>query len=199
MRFQELAIGGVFLIEPERRTDERGFFARTWCRQEFEARSIHLSWVQCNISFNKKRGTLRGLHYQTAPWGEPKLVRCTRGAIYDVIVDLRPGSPHYGRWAATELTAENRHMLYVPEGFAHGFQTLADETEVFYQMAQYYHPEAARGLRWDDPALAIDWPECAERILSARDLEYPNFAPWTPTSAPASLIAASPGLRRAAA
>jgi dTDP-4-dehydrorhamnose 3,5-epimerase len=175
VRFQELPLPGAFLIEPERKADERGFFARTWCRREFAAHGIRADWVQCNVSFNKRRGTLRGLHYQLPPWGEPKLVRCTLGALYDVLVDLRPGSPHYGKWAAAELTAENRRMLYVPEGFAHGFQTLADDTEVFYQMGAYYHPEAARGLRWDDPALAIAWPDCPERILSAQDLSYPDF------------------------
>src|SRR5262245_56104451 len=177
MRFQELAIDGAFVIEPERREDERGFFARTWCRREFEAHGISCEWLQCSVSFNKRRGTLRGLHYQTPPWQEAKLVRCTMGAVYDVIVDLRPHSRHYGAWAAVELTAQNRRLLYLPEGFAHGFQTLTDNTEVFYQISQEYHAEAARGLRWDDPALAIAWPECRERILSAADRSYPDLAP----------------------
>jgi dTDP-4-dehydrorhamnose 3,5-epimerase len=177
VRFQELPLAGAFLVEPERRDDGRGFFARAWCRREFEDYGIRCDWVQCNLSFNRRRGTLRGLHYQRAPWGEAKLVRCVRGAAYDVIVDLRPGSPHYGRWAAAELTADNRRMLYVPEGFAHGFQTLEDNTELFYQMGQYYLPKAAAGLRWDDPALGIAWPACRRRLLSARDRAYPDFVP----------------------
>jgi dTDP-4-dehydrorhamnose 3,5-epimerase len=178
MRFKELNSGGAFLIEPERQEDERGFFARTWCREEFAAHGIACSWVQCNVSFNRRRGTLRGLHYQAAPWEEAKLVRCTMGALYDVIVDVRPGSLHFGAWAAVELTAENRCLLYVPPGFAHGFQTLADDTEVFYQMSQTYHPEASRGLRWNDPALAIEWPACRQRTISAADQSYPDFVPW---------------------
>ncbi len=175
MRFVELKLAGAFLIEPERRADERGFFARTWCRREFAAHGIRGDWVQCNVSYNRRRGTLRGLHYQAEPWGEAKLVRCTAGAVYDVIVDLRPGSPSYGRWEAVELTAEKRCQLYIPEGFAHGFQTLADDTELFYQMGREYRPEAARGLRWDDPALAIAWPACRQRVISAADLALPTW------------------------
>jgi dTDP-4-dehydrorhamnose 3,5-epimerase len=175
MRFRELPLGGAFLVEPEPAADERGFFARAWCRREFEAHGIRADWVQCNISLSRRRGTLRGLHYQAAPYGEPKVVRCTRGGMYDVIVDIRPGSPTFGRWAAAELTAENRRMLYAPPGFAHGFQTLADDTEVLYLMGEFYHPEAGRGLRWDDPALAIAWPRCPRRIISKRDLLYPDF------------------------
>jgi dTDP-4-dehydrorhamnose 3,5-epimerase len=180
VRFVELKLGGAFRIEPERRADERGFFARTWCRREFAARGVCCDWVQCNVSYNRRRGTLRGLHYQAAPWGEAKLVRCTAGGVYDVIVDLRPGSPTRGRWEAVELTAENRWQLFVPEGFAHGFQTLADDTELFYQMGREYCPEAARGLRWDDPALAISWPECRQRTISAADLAYPDFVKMVP-------------------
>jgi dTDP-4-dehydrorhamnose 3,5-epimerase len=183
MRFHELPVGGVFLVELERREDERGFFARAWCREEFTAHGIRCEWAQFNISYNRRRGTLRGLHYQEAPWCEPKLIRCTAGAIYDVIVDLRPGSPHYGRWSATELRAQNGQMLYVPEGFAHGFQTLTDDAEILYLMGQMYHPEAARGLRWNDPALGIVWPECERRIISARDRDFPDFVPvqWLPS------------------
>jgi dTDP-4-dehydrorhamnose 3,5-epimerase len=177
VRFRELPLTGAFLIEPERKADERGFFARAWCRAEFEAHGIRHDWPQCNISFNRRRGTLRGLHYQADPFGEAKLVRCTMGAIYDVIVDLRPGSPTQGRWAAAELTAENRRMVYAPAGFAHGFQTLTDNTEVFYQMGACYSQEAARGVRWDDPVLAIAWPACPERIVSAGDRNYPGFEP----------------------
>jgi len=175
MRFHELPVGGAFLIEPERKEDERGFFARAWCREEFAAQGIRCDWAQFNISYNRRRGTLRGLHYQTAPWGEPKLVRCTAGTIYDVIVDLRPSSPHYGRWSATELTAQSGRMLYVPEGLAHGFQTLTDDVEILYMMGQMYHPEAARGLRWNDPALGIAWPECDQRIISESDRSFPDF------------------------
>jgi dTDP-4-dehydrorhamnose 3,5-epimerase len=176
MQFQETAIPGALVIDPERRVDERGFFARAWCQREFEAHGIHCAWSQCNISFNKRRGTLRGLHWQATPWAEAKLVRCTMGAIYDVIVDLRPGSSHYGRWTAVELTADNRRMLFVPEGFAHGFQTLVDDTEVFYQMTGEYHPETARGLRWNDPSLGIAWPECPERVISAADRNHADLS-----------------------
>jgi dTDP-4-dehydrorhamnose 3,5-epimerase len=179
MGFRELELAGAFLIEPGRRTDERGFFARTWCRDEFAGQGIRCDWVQCNISFNRRRGTLRGLHYQAEPWAEAKLIRCTMGAVFDVIVDLRPRSPTYGRWAVVELTAANRGMLFVPDGFAHGFQTLDDDTELFYQMSQRYHPEAARGVRWDDPRLAIPWPECRERIISAADRCFPELAACT--------------------
>jgi dTDP-4-dehydrorhamnose 3,5-epimerase len=174
MRFKELRFNGVFLIEPEPREDERGFFARTWCRQEFAEHGIGCDWMQCNVAFNKRRGTLRGLHYQADPWGEAKLVRCTAGAIYDVIVDLRTNSPHFGRWNAIELSAQNRRMLFVPTGFAHGFQTLADNTEVFYQMSECYRPGATRGVRWDDPALDIRWPDCANRVISAADRSLPD-------------------------
>jgi len=175
MHFEELHLSGAFVIEPERKEDERGFFARTWCRREFAAHGIDCDWVQCNISFNKRRGTLRGMHYQIAPREEAKLVRCTMGALYDVIVDLRPNSPRRGQWAGVELTADNRRMLLVPPGFAHGFQTLADDTEVFYQMSDFHYPEAARGVRWNDPKLAIDWPPCEHRIITARDQNYPDF------------------------
>lgn len=172
MIFKELPLAGAFLIEPERIGDERGFFARTWCREEFEARGLSAEIVQCNLSFNKKKGTLRGMHYQAPPHEEVKIVRCTMGAIYDVIIDLRPGSPTRRKRAALELTAENHIMLYVPKGFAHGFQTLEDNTEVFYQMSEYYHPESARGVRWDDPVFGIRWPQ-ANPILSDRDRSHP--------------------------
>ncbi len=164
MIFRETKLQGAYLIEPERIEDERGFFARSFCRQEFASHGLNPQVVQCNISFNRKRGTVRGMHYQTAPHDEAKLVRCTRGAIYDVIIDLRPGSATHRQWVAVELTAENRLMYFIPEGFAHGFQTLEDATEVFYQMTEFYHPECARGVRWDDPALAIHWPLPATHI-----------------------------------
>ncbi len=176
MIFLETRLKGAFIIDPERLEDDRGFFARTWCQGEFEAHGLDLRLVQCNISFNRRKGTLRGMHYQAAPHTEAKLVRCTMGVIYDVIVDLRPGSPTFTQWAAVDLTAENRRMLYIPEGLAHGFQTLADNTEVFYQISEFYHPESARGVRWDDPAFCIEWP-IAERIISDRDRKYPYFGP----------------------
>jgi dTDP-4-dehydrorhamnose 3,5-epimerase len=175
MIFQETKIKGAFLIEIEPVKDERGFFARSWCREEFKSRGLNSGLVQCSISFNRKKGTLRGMHYQTAPFEEAKVVRCTSGAIYDVIIDLRPWSPTYKQWLAVELSADNRKMLYIPEGFAHGFQTVADNTEVFYQMSEFYHPECARGIRWDDPVFGIRWPETEERIISPKDQNYPGY------------------------
>ncbi len=173
MFFTETKLQGAFIIEPEPIEDERGFFARCWCKKEFEEHDLNPHLVQCNISFNKKKGTLRGMHYQVAPHEEAKLVRCTMGAIYDVIIDLRPESPTFKQWVAVELTALNRRMLYVPEGFAHGFQTLEDNTEVLYQMSEFYHSECARGVRWDDPAFGIKWPD-GNRIISVKDLQYPD-------------------------
>ena len=172
MIFRETALAGVWLIEPERLGDERGFFARTWCRREFETRGLEPDVVQCNISWNAKRGLVRGLHYQMPPHAETKLVRCTRGAIWDVVVDLRPGSPTFKRWTAAELTADNRHAMYIPKGCAHGFQTLTDDTEVFYQMSAFHAPGAERGVRWNDPVLAIAWP-IASAALSDRDRALP--------------------------
>ncbi|MBI4548202.1 MAG: dTDP-4-dehydrorhamnose 3,5-epimerase [Ignavibacteriae bacterium] len=174
MIFFETRLKGAFIIEPERLEDERGFFARTFCQQEFSAHCLDATFVQCNISFNKNKGTLRGMHYQVKPYEETKLVRCTRGAIYDVIIDLRPESPTFKHYFAVELTAENRKMLYIPEGFAHGFQTLEDNTEVFYQMSRMHVPESARGIRWDDPAFNIQWPPY-RRLISKRDQVYPDF------------------------
>jgi dTDP-4-dehydrorhamnose 3,5-epimerase len=158
----------------ERHPDERGFFARTFCANEFASRGLNPKLVQCSISFNARKGTLRGLHYQVAPHGEAKLVRCTRGAIYDVIVDLRANSPTLRLWIGVELTDQKRNMVYIPEGCAHGFLTLADESEVFYQMSEFYAPESARGVRWDDPAFRIDWPGKVE-VISERDRTYPDI------------------------
>lgn len=174
MIFVETALKGAVIIEAERQEDARGFFARTWCQRECEAHGINPHVVQCNISFNKRKGTLRGLHYQLPPFEEAKLVRCTMGAIYDVIVDLRPDSPTYKQHFAVVLSADNRTMLYVPEGFAHGFQTLVDKTEVFYLMSQYYAPAYAAGVRWNDPAFGIAWPE-DDRIIVDRDRKHPDF------------------------
>ena len=175
MRFQATPLEGAYFLELDRLEDERGFFARSFCQEEFERQGLKPAIAQCNISWNRKRGTLRGLHYQAAPHEEAKVVRCTRGAIWDVIVDLRASSPTWVRWYAAELNAENRRALYVPEGFAHGFQTLADDSEVLYQMSEFYHPELARGVRWDDPKLGINWP-LPDPILSARDRSYSLLA-----------------------
>jgi dTDP-4-dehydrorhamnose 3,5-epimerase len=172
--FTETKLAGAFVIELERHTDERGFFARTFCWQEFEAHGLKAEVAQCNVSFNKRKGTLRGMHYQAPPFAEAKLVRCTAGSIYDVIIDLRPASSTFKRHFGVELSAENRRMLYIPESFAHGFQTLEDDTEVFYQMAQQYSAEHARGVRWNDPAFGIEWPK-GERIIIERDQNYPDF------------------------
>lgn len=168
MRFTETVLSGAFVVEIDPVQDERGFFARSWCQQEFAAHGLNPNLAQCNISFNKKRGTLRGMHYQEKPHEEAKLVRCTRGVIFDVIVDLRPDSPTHRRWFGVELSADNHRMLYVPEGVAHGFQTLEDDSEVFYQMSVVHHPEAARGVRFDNPEFAIAWP-IADKIISTRD------------------------------
>ncbi|MBI5584186.1 MAG: dTDP-4-dehydrorhamnose 3,5-epimerase [Deltaproteobacteria bacterium] len=175
MIFRETKLKGAFLIEPEKLEDPRGFFARSWCQKEFERQGLNPRLVQCNISFNAKRGTLRGMHYQVKPFEEAKLIRCTRGAIYDVVVDLRAGSETWGESWAEVLDSENRRMLYIPEGLAHGFLTLADTTEVFYQMSEFYAPECARGFRWDDPAFALAWPGPVE-VISDRDRGYPDFA-----------------------
>jgi dTDP-4-dehydrorhamnose 3,5-epimerase len=174
MIFTRTKINGAFVIEPERLEDERGFFARTLCQESFEAHNINPRLVQCNISFNRTKGTLRGMHYQTFPYQETKLVRCTMGRIYDVIIDLRPESETFKEWLAADLTAENRIMLYIPDGVAHGFLTLSDNTEVFYQMSEFYNPNYARGVRWNDPAFGIQWPTDVQ-VISDRDQNYPDF------------------------
>jgi len=172
--FEETRIRGVFEIRLELKHDERGFFARSWCQKEFESHGLNSKLVQCNVSFNTRKGTLRGMHYQAAPYAEAKLIRCTRGAIYDVVVDLRRESPTFTSWIAVLLTAENRNMVYVPEGCAHGFLTLEDGSEVFYQMSEVYMAESARGVRWDDPAFQIKWPGKVN-MISERDRCYPDF------------------------
>ncbi len=158
MIFSQLPLIGAFLINIEPLEDGRGYFARTFCKDEFKKHGIDFSCVQCNISCNKKKGTLRGMHYQAAPREEAKIVSCIRGAIFDVIVDIRPKSDTYKKWYGAELSAENHAMLYVPKGFAHGFQTLADDSEVYYMMSEFYHPECASGIRWDDEKVGIKWP-----------------------------------------
>lgn len=172
MIFNETPLASSFLISPERRGDERGYFARTFCVEEFAAEGLPTAVQQCNVSFNRLKGTVRGMHFQRPPKAESKLVRCTRGAIFDVMVDLRPTSPTYCRWYGAELTAENGSALFVPEGFAHGFQTLEDESEVFYQMFAPYSPEHADGVRWDDPSFGIIWPLPVASIAE-RDRCYP--------------------------
>ena len=171
MKFIETPIDGAFVLELERIEDERGFFARGWCTDEFMRNGLNPRIVQCNISFNARRGTLRGLHLQTKPHEEAKLVRCTSGAIYDVIVDMRPRSTCYKRWFSVDLDATNRRMLYVPEGVAHGFQTLVEDTEVFYQMSEFYYPECAEGIPWNDPDIGIRWP-IPNPIMSSRDKAF---------------------------
>lgn len=174
MIFRETKLPGVCEIDLDMLRDERGFFARSWCQKEFKEKGLTDRTAQCNISFNGQKGTLRGLHYQAAPFPEAKVVRCTAGSIYDVVVDLRADSQTYKQWIGVRLTAENRRMLYVPEGCAHGFLTLQDDTEVFYLMSEFYRPDLARGVRWDDPAFQISWPEKVE-VISERDRTYPDF------------------------
>ncbi len=174
MILHETKLPGVFEVNLELISDERGFFARCWCQKEFEHNKLNPGLVQCNISFNSRKGTLRGVHYQAPPHAEAKVVRCTRGAVYDVVVDLRLESATYKDWIAVVLTAEKRNMVYVPEGCGHGFLTLEDETEVFYQMSEFYNPECGRGVRWNDPAFQIIWPAAVE-VISQRDQTYPDF------------------------
>jgi dTDP-4-dehydrorhamnose 3,5-epimerase len=174
--FEPTAIEGAILVELDRHVDERGFFARSWCAQEFAAAGLSNGLVQCSVSWNERRRTLRGMHWQAVPHGEAKLVRCTRGAIVDVVVDLRPGSGTYLDHVAVELDQENRRAFFIPAGLAHGFLTLVDGTEVFYQMDAVQVPDAARGARWDDPAFAISWP-ATPAVISERDRSYPDFVP----------------------
>lgn len=174
MIFTETKLRGSFIIEPEKLEDERGFFARTWDQKKFEELGLNPKLVQCNISFNKKKGTLRGMHYQIAPYEEAKLLRCTKGRAFEVMIDLRPKSKTFMQWIDFELSAENYKMLYVPEGFALGTQTLEDNTELFYQMSQVYAPKYAHGIRWDDPAFKISWP-LKPTIISKKDLVYSPF------------------------
>jgi dTDP-4-dehydrorhamnose 3,5-epimerase len=174
MKFHETKISGVFEIHLEPRGDERGFFARAWCKKEFEDHGLDPRVAQCNLSRNNRRGTLRGMHYQAVPFPEAKVVRCTRGSVYDVVLDLRRESPTFKDWIAVVLKAEAGNMTYVPEGCAHGFLTLEDDADVFYQMSEFYHPESARGVRWNDPTFGIAWPEKVE-VISERDRTYPNF------------------------
>jgi len=177
MIFRGTGLAGAYLIEPEPQRDERGLFARTWSLEAFAEHGLATAFSQCATSFNLVRGTLRGLHFQADPLPEAKLVRCTRGRVFDVIVDLRAGSPTLYAWFAAELGADDRRMMYVPEGFAHGFQTLEPGSELFYQITAPYRAELQRGIRWDDPTLAIRWPAARERVISTRDRSLPFVVP----------------------
>jgi dTDP-4-dehydrorhamnose 3,5-epimerase len=176
MIFTEAKLPGAYIVDLAPHYDERGFFSRSWCQREFQEHGLNPNLVQCNISFNKARGTLRGMHLQLAPFGEAKLVRCTRGKILDVIIDLRSASPTYLQWLGVELSAENHRALFVPEGFAHGFQTLEDDSEIFYQMSEFFSPECSRGVRWNDSTFAIYWP-LPVSVISDKDASLPNFDP----------------------
>jgi dTDP-4-dehydrorhamnose 3,5-epimerase len=175
MIFIETKLKGAYIIKIEKIEDQRGFFARTWCQKEFEAHGLVAHVAQGNLSFNQKKGTLRGMHYQIAPCEETKLVQCLRGAIYDVIIDLRPNSPTYKQWIGAEITAENHKMLYIPKGFAHGFITLADETEVSYLISEFYAPEYARGVRYNDPTFGVEWP-IEVRVISDKDKHWADYS-----------------------
>jgi dTDP-4-dehydrorhamnose 3,5-epimerase len=172
MIFSPLDLEGAYAIDVERQSDTRGYFARTYCATKFAALGLNTEWAQCGASFNRHKGTVRGLHYQAAPFSEIKLIRCTRGAVFDVVVDIRPRSATFGHWQGLELSAENARLVYVPEGFAHGFQTLTDDAELFYQISTPYRPEASAGIRFDDPALGIRWP-LPVSCLSERDARLP--------------------------
>jgi len=174
MQFHHTNLADVFEISLDTLADERGFFARSWCQEEFRNKGLNPNLAQCNVSFNIHKGTLRGMHYQAPPFPETKLVRCTKGTIYDVVLDLRPGSSTFTEWIGVRLSAANRNMVYVPEGCAHGFLTLEDEAEVFYQMSEFFHPESARGVRWNDSQFKIEWPG-EVNVISERDRSYPDF------------------------
>lgn len=190
MIFEKLELEGAYVIRPEKREDDRGFFARGWCRRELEAEGLVSDLAQANISLSRARGTIRGMHYQLPPAAEVKLIRCTRGAVYDVIVDLRPDSPTYLRWCGVELAEDNYCMMYVPEGFAHGFQALTDNAEVFYLVSEFYTPGQERGLRFDDPAIRIEWPTPVT-VISEKDRSWPDYVPAVASgSTPAGWAAA---------
>ncbi len=175
MIFHPLPLAGAYIIDIVPHKDERGFFARTVCHEVFEKHALNANFVQQSISWNKHSGTLRGLHYQAGQYAEDKLVRVVRGAVMDIIVDICPESPTYRQWYKVELSEENHRQIYVPKGFAHGFQTLRPETEVLYEMTEPFHPNAACGIRWNDPALGIQWPACDVRFISYRDQAYPDI------------------------
>ncbi len=175
MKFVESPIQGAYIIEPERREDERGFFARIFCRNEFAQAGLKTDMLQANTGFSRRGGTLRGLHFQIAPHAEVKVVRCTTGRMFDVIVDLRPDSPTWKQWFGLELSQDNHKMLYVPEGCAQGYITLADDTEMYYLTTEVYHPESASGVRYDDPEFGIEWPAAVE-VISQQDKQWPDYS-----------------------
>ena len=175
MIFYETALKDVYLIEPEKHEDDRGYFARVFCEKELENHGFKLNMVQSNVAFSRKQGTLRGMHYQVGSYSEVKLIRCITGSIFDVIIDLRSESSTYKQWFGIELNAKNNQMLLIPENFAHGYQSLIDDTEVFYQVSQFYTPDAERGIRWDDPAFNIQWPDTVHPIISEKDKSWPDF------------------------
>lgn len=175
MIFNSTELEGAFIIELEKRSDERGFFSRAWCRREFEEHGLVPLIMQSNLSYSRKKGTLRGMHFQTSPFEETKVVQCIKGALYDVIIDLRPDSATFGKWIAVELRAEDHKMIYVPRGFAHGFMTLQDETEAFYHVSQFYAPGHEGGIRWNDPAFNVKWPEIEDLVISDKDRTWPDF------------------------
>ncbi|MBL4902223.1 MAG: dTDP-4-dehydrorhamnose 3,5-epimerase [Desulfocapsa sp.] len=175
MIFEKTKLNDAYIIRPERLEDDRGFFARAWCQKEFEKHGLVSNLAQCNISYNKSQGTLRGMHYQKKPHEETKLVRCTAGAIVDVIIDIRPESSTFSQWLTIELSAENRTMLYVPRGFAHGYVTLVDDVEVFYQVSEFYTPGVEGGIRWDDPFFQIAWPIRENLVVSEKDSSWPDY------------------------
>ena len=198
MIFTATELRGAYMIDLEKLGDDRGFFARAWCQKEFANHGLNLNLVQANLSFNAAKATLRGMHYQVTPYREAKLVRCIKGAIYDVIIDLRPDSPTYKRWLGVELTANNYKMLYVPEAFAHGYQTLADDSEVFYQVSQLYSPTAERGVRYNDPVFGIEWP-LEPQVISDKDQQWPDFVSMQGTLAPELPVSDSAARTSAAA
>jgi dTDP-4-dehydrorhamnose 3,5-epimerase len=177
MRFRETELGGVYIVELQKISDSRGFFSRAWCRDEQKHAGLAMEVAQCNISNNAKKGTLRGMHYQKDPYAEIKFVRCIHGAIYDVVLDLRKASPTYLKWIGVELSAANGYALHIPQGFAHGYQTLADASEIFYQVSEPYNPASEGGVRWDDPAFGIQWPNVTAPIISEKDRTWPDYIP----------------------
>ena len=176
MIFREPKLNGAFIIEAEKHTDERGFFARAFCQNELKSFGLHSKFVQANIGFSSIKGTLRGIHYQIKPYQEAKLIRCTKGILFDVIVDLRKDSKTYCQWLGVELNAENHTAIYMPEGFAHGYLTLKNNTEIFYMVSQFYEPNFERGIRWDDPTFNIDWPDISDMVISEKDKCWPDYA-----------------------